>query len=189
MTEQIWWYTARASGIVALGLVAASVMWGLLFSSRLLQDRPSPRWLLDLHRFLGGLAVVFTGLHLVALAADSYVTFGVLDLLVPFASDWNPAAVAWGVVGGYLLVAVQGSSLMMKRLPRKLWKWIHLTSYLMLWMGLIHGLTAGTDATHPLYIAGTTAVVGSTVWLTGFRILTQRKLQPRASPPPIPSEA
>ena len=163
MTEQIWWYTARAGGIVALGLVAVSVMWGLLFSSRLLQDRPSPRWLLDLHRFLGGLAVVFTGLHLVALAADSYVTFGVLDLLVPFASDWNPAAVAWGVVGGYLLVAVQGSSLMMKRLPRKLWKWIHLTSYLMLWMGLIHGLTAGTDATHPLYIAGTTAVVGSTV--------------------------
>lgn len=187
MTEQIWWYTARAGGIVALALAAAAVLWGLLFSSRILRGKPSPKWLMDLHRFLGGLAVFFTGVHLAALMADSYISFSVGDLLIPFASDWKPSAVAHGVVGMYLLVGVQASSLMMKRLPRRLWKWIHLTSYLMLWTGLIHGLAAGTDASHPLYIAGTTLVVGTTVWLTAFRILTQRKL--RAGSAAIPKKS
>ncbi len=179
MSEQIWWYTARASGIVALGLAALAVLWGLLFSTRLLQGKPSPQWLLDLHRFLGGLAVAFTAVHLTALMADSYVNFTLLDFLIPFASDWQPLPVAYGVVGMYLLVAVQGTSLMMKRLPRRVWKWVHLTSYGMLWTGLIHGLTAGTDAAHPLYVIGTTLVVGATVWLTAFRIVTRRKLRPR----------
>lgn len=186
MSGQIWWFAARASGIVALALAAATVLWGLLFSSRVLQGKPSPKWLMDLHRFLGGLAVVFTGVHLAALVANSFITFSLFDLLVPFVSDWNPSAVAWGIVGMYLLVAVQGSSLLMKHLPRKLWRWIHLSSFAMLWTGLIHGLSAGTDAAHPLYIAGTAAVVGATVWLIAFRVLTLRKLRtrnPRSSAP------
>ena len=57
MTEQFWWYVARSSGIVALVLAAASVIWGLLLSTKVLERRPGPRWLLDLHRWLGGCTV------------------------------------------------------------------------------------------------------------------------------------
>ena len=49
MTEQFWWYVARSCGIVALVLAGASVIWGLLLSTKLLEGRPGPRWLLDLH--------------------------------------------------------------------------------------------------------------------------------------------
>ncbi len=185
MSEQIYWYTARSSGIVALVLVTTSVVWGLLFSTRLLQGRPSPKWLLALHRHLGGLAVIFTAVHIAALVADSYVEFGPSEILVPFASEWQPQAVAWGVVAMYLLGAVELTSLLQKRLPRRLWRWVHLSSYLVFWMSIVHGLTAGTDAGTQPYIVGSRIAVLLVVFLSVYRIMTKRtvKLAARRSNP------
>lgn len=175
MSEQLAWYVARASGIVALGISTLAVAWGLLFSTRLLQGRPSPKWLLDLHRFLGGLAVIFVAIHLGGLVADTYVTFGPADLLVPLASAWKPEAVAWGVVAMYLLVAVEGTSLVMKRMPRRWWYGIHLSSYAMFWLAIVHGARAGTDAGHIAYMAGSSAAVLLVVFLTAYRVIAVRK--------------
>jgi hypothetical protein len=96
MNPQLWWQVARAGGLVAYGLLAASTIWGLAVSTRLLGRWPAPGWTLDLHRYLGGLALTFTGIHLADLLLDSYIQFDVLDLLVPFAAAWRPGAVAWG---------------------------------------------------------------------------------------------
>ncbi len=85
MNTQLWWLLARATGFVAWGLLTASVIWGLLLSTRLTRGRPTPAWLTDLHRFLGGAAVVFTALHLGSLVADSYTHFGLAELLIPLA--------------------------------------------------------------------------------------------------------
>ena len=179
MTEQIWWYIARSGGIVALALSGASVIWGLLLGTKLLEGRPGPKWLLDLHKWLGGSAVVFTAIHVIALMLDSYISFGILDVLIPGMSDWNPAAVAWGIVSGWLLIAIQVTSIYMKRLPRRLWKFVHLSSYGMLWTGIIHGAVAGTDTGNPLYIGGVALMALTTVFLTGYRILTAQRRAPR----------
>ena len=90
MNQQLWWYVARSGGIVAWALLAASVLWGLFPSTKVLRGKPRPNWILDLHRFLGGLALIFTGVHVVALILDSYVHFGLTEILVPFASAWHP---------------------------------------------------------------------------------------------------
>ena len=181
MSEQIWWYTARSSGILALVLVTISVIWGLLFSTRLLQGRPSPKWLLSLHRHLGGLSVAFTAVHVAALVADSYVEFGPSEILVPLASTWRPGPVAWGVVAMYLLAAIELTSLMQRRLPRRLWRWIHLSSYALFWMAIVHGATAGTDASTRVYVVMTRVAVLLVVFLTGYRSLTKRRVRRRAS--------
>ena len=173
--ESLWWYVARSGGIVALVLTGLSVIWGLALSTKVMQGAPSPRWLLSLHRWLGGLAVSFTAIHVGALVADSYVQFGPTDILVPFASDWKAGPVAWGIVSMYLLLAVQASSMMMKRLPRKLWNAIHMSSWLLFWTGLIHGATAGTDATNPVYVVITGAMTTLVAFLTGYRILATKK--------------
>ena len=119
MSSQLWWYVARAAGIVSWALVAISVCWGLLLAGRPIPGRAvgwaRPHRLLDLHRYLGALAVVFTGIHVGALIADSYVHFDVVDVLVPFASSWRPGAVAWGVVAVWLLAAVELTSLAKRR--------------------------------------------------------------------------
>lgn len=177
MDPQLWWYTARAGGIVALALTAGSVIWGLLLSTRVLQGRPSGAWLLDLHRFLGGAAVIFTGIHLAGLVADTYVHFGVADLLVPFASDWKTGAVAWGIVAFYLLLAVELSSLVMNRIPRLWWKRIHLTSYILFWTGVLHGALAGTDAGNPVYVGTMVSLIVLVAGLTLYRVLTARKFR------------
>ena len=81
------WEVARAGGIVAWGLATASVVWGLALSTRLAKRRPWPAWLLDMHRFLGALAVVFTVVHVGAVLLDSYTHFSLAAVLVPFVGD------------------------------------------------------------------------------------------------------
>ncbi len=192
MNTQFWWYLSRSSGIIAWALLTASMIWGLLFTTRILKGHPAPKWLLDLHRHLGGLALAFTALHLIALWADSYVEFSVTDLLVPFASDWKPGPVALGVIALYLLAAIEGTSLAMKRLPRKTWRktWrnIHLISYPLFWIATLHGITAGTDATHPAYWAANTLAAAIVVFLTVYRLLAERTAR-RVIPKPADHRA
>lgn len=178
-SEQLWWFVARSSGIVAMVLAALSVIWGLLVSTRVMQGTPSPKWLLAMHRWLGGLTVSFSAVHLVGLVADSYVEFSWLEILVPFASSWKPLPVALGVVTMYLLVAVQATSLAMKRIPRRWWKLIHLSSYGLFWTGLVHGATAGTDAGTSWYVVGSLTLTLLVLFLTVYRVLagkTKRKI-------------
>jgi predicted ferric reductase len=165
------WYVARSAGLVSWGLLALSVLWGLALSTRALGRRPRANWLLDLHRFLGGLAVIFVGVHLVGLVFDSWVEIGLRQMLVPFTSDWNPLAVSWGVVGLYLLAAVELTSLLRSRIPKRWWKGVHMSSYGLYVVATIHMLTAGTDRHSPALlwtVAGTTAAV---VFFTVYRII------------------
>src|SRR5439155_22653243 len=110
MSSTIVWYTARAAGIVAWSLAGASVLWGLAISTRALKGRPRPAWLFDLHRFLGGIAVAFTAIHVGAILLDTYVHFSLVNVVVPFTGTWHSAAVAWGIVAIYVLVAVDLTS-------------------------------------------------------------------------------
>ena len=146
------WYVARASGLVGWGLLTLATLWGLALSTKVFGRRPRPNWLLDLHRMLGGLALVFTGVHVIAILLDTYVHFGLVDVLVPFASKWHPIAVAWGIVAMYLLVAVEVTSLLRSRLPKQLWRRVHYASFPLFVTATMHGLTAGTDTTRTVAI-------------------------------------
>lgn len=175
MSSQVWWFVARSSGIVAWALLSLSVCWGLFISTKAVAKASSPAWLLDLHRFLGGLAVSFTVVHLVGLWADSYVEFGLAELFVPMASEWKPGAVAWGIVALYLLIAVEVTSLAIHRMPRRVWRTVHQLS-LPLWaMATYHGIAAGTDADHELFRLAALAVVNVVAFLAVVLILAARR--------------
>jgi len=193
VSQELWWYTVRATGLVAWLLVTLAVVWGLLLSLRQIpasrrSGLPRPAWMLDLHRFLGGLALVFTGVHVLAIMADSYVQFGLVEVLVPFTSTWHPAAVAWGIVGFYLLVAVEVTSLLRRRLSKRLWRATHFLSFPLFALTTVHALAAGTDrATLPLRLGIIAAAVAVTV-LTFIRI--QQIERPSAGTglrPPVPA--
>jgi hypothetical protein len=139
------WYVARAAGLVSWVLLAAATLWGLALSTKVLGRRPRPNWLLDLHRWLGGTALAFTGVHVVALLADQYIHFGLNEIFIPLASKWHPVAVAWGIVAAYLLVAVEATSLARARLSKRTWHRVHTASFVLFVMATVHGLTAGTD--------------------------------------------
>lgn len=171
MRSQLLWYTTRSTGIVSWALLSTSVLWGLVLSTRALGRRPRPSWVLDLHRFVGGASAIFVAVHVVSIVLDSYVHFGVVDVLVPLASSWHPGAVAWGIVGLYLLLTVEITSLMRKRLSKRVWHAVHLSSFALYVVATVHLLTAGTDRHNALLqwsVITVTALVG---FLTFLRIL------------------
>jgi DMSO/TMAO reductase YedYZ heme-binding membrane subunit len=175
VTSQLWWYTARSGGIVAWALLNASVLWGLVLSTKVFGKRPRPNWVLDLHRFLGGAAVVFTAIHIASIVFDSYVNFGFIDILVPFTSSWHPVAVAWGIVALYLLIAVEVTSLMRKRLSKQMWRATHYASFPLFVLATTHALSAGTDRAALLMRAGAVFTTASVVALTAVRVAGTRR--------------
>ena len=175
MTSQLWWYTARSGGIVAWALLNASVLWGLVLSTKVFGKRPRPNWVLDLHRFLGGAAVVFTAIHIASIVFDSYVNFGFIDILVPLTSSWHPMAVSWGIVALYLLIAVEVTSLMRKRLSKQMWRAAHYASFPLFVLATTHALSAGTDRAALLMRAGAVFTTASVVALTAVRVIGTRR--------------
>jgi len=143
---RLWWYVSRSSGLVAWTLLAASTLWGLALTTRAFAARAGlRRWLLDLHRFLGGLSVAFVAVHVTTVVADGFVSFGLTDVLVPLASSWHPVWVAWGIVAMYLLVAIEVTSLLRRHLPLRLWRSVHALSFVLFAVATVHILLTGPD--------------------------------------------
>ena len=70
--------------------------------------------------------------------------------------------------------AVQGTSLAMKRLPRRGWKVVHLSSYALWVLVAFHMALAGTDATNAAIRVVNVIVIGATISAVGYRSLQAR---------------
>ena len=174
MSSQTWWYVARAGGIIAWALASLTVIGGLQLSTRLVR-KPASSWVLDVHRFLGGLTVAFVAVHMIGLAADQFIGFGPVELLVPFASTYKPAAVALGVIGMYVLIAIELTSLAMKKMPRRTWHAVHLTSFVLFVVATVHGITAGTDRNNAVFQWACLLTAALVLMMTLVRIWSPRR--------------
>lgn len=171
MNNQIWWNLTRASANIAMVLILLTVFWGVLLATRVLKPNDRPAWLRDIHTWMGGLALIFTIIHMLTLIADSYVTFTFVSVLVPYASSWKPLPVSLGILGFYILAAVQITSLMMRKMSRKNWRRIHLLSYVQFVLVMAHTLTSGSDVGKAWYSGITVAIsmVGAAIF--GIRFI------------------
>ena len=165
------WLAARAGGVVAWGLIVASMVWGLLLATKALGRRAQPAALLSMHRFLGALALSFTVVHVLAILVDRFVKFSIVDALVPFASSYRTLPVALGIIGMYLLATIEVTSLVRNRMAPAIWREIHLLSYMLFVVVTVHAVTVGTDTKAILTEAAAFAVgtvagfVGVGLWL------------------------
>ncbi len=111
---------------------------------------------------------------MLALVGDNYTHFTAAHLLVPFASAWEPGSVALGVVAFWMLAAVQVTSWMMKKLPKRLWRAVHMLSYVAFVMVTWHAIAAGTDASSRWYGALTVAMIALATAFGTARVITAR---------------
>jgi DMSO/TMAO reductase YedYZ heme-binding membrane subunit len=91
------------------------------------------------------------------------------------------------IVGGpgpaWSLVAVEATSLAVRRLPRRVWHGIHLVSYLTFWLTTLHAAFAGTDRSQVLYQATAVVSIGAVAWATIYRLTHQKPARgARAAP-------
>jgi predicted ferric reductase len=139
------WYTTRASGTVALVLLTATVVMGILTATRV--GSPAvPRFAIgDLHRRVSLLALVFLAVHVLTAVVDTYVPIGLTSAVLPFTSPYKPLLVGLGTVAFDLLLAVIVTSLLRHRLPAHFWRGVHWLVYASWPVALVHGITIGTD--------------------------------------------
>lgn len=183
---QMLWFLTRASGVVAMVLLALAIADGLIFSGREGGRRLRPAWWMDLHRGLGGYALLFTGLHLVtAYGADIGVS--VAEVLVPNASPESTTAYTLGVVALYAMVVTVFTSWPRRRLRRRLWHVVHVLSIPAAVAVAIHGWQLGTDATAPWYMALMVVLTGLVTYPFVLRlsgIARRRRDEPSPIVPP-----
>jgi len=184
VSDQVWWYATRAAGLMTWSTAVAAVIVGLLLSTRVVKRRSGP-WLLDLHRFLGGLSLLFLIVHMATLTLDSFVDFGLRELFIPGASTWNPEAAAWGIIAAITLGLVEVTSLLRPWINPTMWRTVHMMSIVTVAAGSYHALLGGSDVDNPIIwvVAGSGAV--ATALLIATRLLgTTRSDRSRAAAPP-----
>jgi predicted ferric reductase len=134
-------------------------------------------WVLEGHQTLSVLALIFTGGHMTFTLMNQYVPFSVIDILVPFAAGWRPAAIVLGIVAFYLLALLTFSSWLRPVIGQKAWRAIHYSAFAVWVMALGHGVFAGSDTSVPwvqwMYLLSAAAVG----FLIVFRVLTARPTQ------------
>src|SRR5210317_2407043 len=101
---QVWWYLTRASAMVAWVLLTLTVVWGILLKTRILRGADNPEWLTVTHRYISGLALAMIFTHMGTLLLDEYISFGWTDILVPFATSFEPLAVALGIFAFWAII-------------------------------------------------------------------------------------
>jgi|GEM_PF-81889 len=167
-SSQLLWYLTRATGTVALVLLTATVVLGIVTSVRY----RSPSWpgfaLVELHRRVSLLTVVFLGIHVVTTVADSFAPIGWVSVVVPFSSPYRRLWLGLGTIALDLLLAVAISSLLRTRLDPRLWRSLHWLAYASWPVAVFHAMGTGTDPhltwMTALVAACVLAVAGTGVW-------------------------
>jgi ferric reductase like protein len=140
------WYLTRATGAVALLLLTASVVLGILGAVRF----GSPRWprflTAGLHRNLSLLVLALLAVHILTAALDSFAPIALKDAVVPFLSPYRPFWLGLGAFAFDLLLALTATSLLRRRLGYRTWRAVHWLAYASWPLALVHALGAGTDA-------------------------------------------
>lgn len=178
------WYLTRGSGIVALLVLTASVVLGLLSSGRW-ESRRWPRFVIEgLHRNISLVVLVFLAIHITTTVVDGFVPIGWLDAVVPFRAGYRAVWVGLGALALDCLLAIVITSLLRVRIGAPTWRRVHWLAYLCWPIALAHGLGTGTDTPERwmigLDVASTLAVLSTFSWRVWVRRPT-RRLAPEGS--------
>jgi sulfoxide reductase heme-binding subunit YedZ len=146
VSSQALWYLTRGSGVVALLLLTATTLLGVLSADRWRSERWPRFAVAGLHRNLTLLALVFIGTHVGTTIADSYAPIGVKDVFVPFFSLYRPVWLGLGALALDLLLAITVTSLLRRHIGYRTWRALHWAAYGTWPLALAHGLGSGSDA-------------------------------------------
>lgn len=180
--QAITWDVARAGGFTAYLLLTLSVAVGLALT----MHWQSPRWPriinAELHNFLTLLALVFTGVHVLAALLDPFTAFGLNEVLIPFASHYRPLWMALGIVALYLGLAIGLSTWLRPLIGYAWWRRLHVFTLLCYALVTVHGLATGSDTTSSwgafIYF-GSLALIAILLWM---RLVTPATPRGRSHP-------
>lgn len=169
------WYMSRAAGIVAYLLLSGSVAWGLILTTKIIKDLAPPPAVLAVHNAVSWVAIGLGLLHAVSLMFDSYYTYTVWDLIIPFIGPYRPGWVGLGTLSFYVMVISSVTFTWRNKIGMKTFRLIHYLTFPLYGVVTVHGLMAGTDSSGPaakaLYLSSLLFVL----FLTNYRLMASSK--------------
>jgi sulfoxide reductase heme-binding subunit YedZ len=176
-----FWYASRATGIVALLLLTAVLVLGILINR---QGRlPGlPRFAVTgIHRNLSLLSVAFIAVHVVTAVLDSYVHIPLLSAVVPFASGYERLWLGLGAISVDLMAAMIVTSLLRGRMNRTAWRVVHLLAYASWPLAFAHSLGSSTDLQQGWLLGLAIACAAITAAAVAWRLAHAARQVPRAA--------
>lgn len=144
--QALVWELIRGSGILAYLMLSISTLLGMAISMRALDRFTKRAYVYEGHQSISIVALALTLVHGTTLLLDKYISFSPADILMPFAADWRPVAVALGIISMYIMAIVAGTSYVRRYVGQKTWRIIHYTSFIAWLFAALHGITAGSDS-------------------------------------------
>ena len=145
LSPSAYWYLARGTGAVALVLLTASVVLGIVGSVRFTAPR-WPRFAIDaVHRDVSLLVLVVLAIHIVTSVLDGFAPIRLFDGVIPFVTPYRPLWMGLGTLSFDLLLAIAITSIVRRRLGYRAWRTIHWLAYASWPVAVLHGLGTGTD--------------------------------------------
>ena len=174
-----YWFLSRASGVTAYLLFWASMIMGLLMSTkttRLWSTGPS---FMAIHEFTSILGVLFASFHALILLGDAYIKTDLLHILTPFLMNFGAdgAQTVWvgfGQLGFYALALIVLSFYVRQRITYGVWRWLHFGTFVAYMLVTVHGLLVGSDSQTTFMLSVYAFTNVSILFLTIYRVLLMK---------------
>ena len=142
--DDVLLWLARLIGILGLSLLVLSSVGGVLLASRTAQ-KIKAKWLkgktFKYHRLLSIIGASLFLLHPIPMIfAHQTTAMQWFHIFVPFTAPKQTLLIAIGIMAAYALLIITISSIFIKYMNRRFWRVLHYGTYLVLALGLIHGL-------------------------------------------------
>jgi predicted ferric reductase len=175
------WYAVRVVGFAGYIVLAASVVYGLMLSTKLLDAIAHRPVSFALHKDLSLVGLFLLGLHGLLLLGDASYPFTLRSIIVPFASPYAPLSVGIGQLAFYATAIVTASFYVRRHIGQSVWRIIHYVTFLAFVGGTVHGIMSGTDSGSWWAIAIYLIPTAMALFLTTYRIVVS--VAARLSPP------
>jgi predicted ferric reductase len=166
--DSLPWFAMRLLGFGAYLAMTASVIYGLLMSTRLLDEIAHRPISFALHQDLSSVGLGLAGVHGALLLLDRIVPFTFVQVAVPGLAPYRAPAVALGQLAFTLMLAVVASFYLRRRIGQKTWRTLHYVTFVAFLGATVHGLLSGTDSAQPwaagTYLVSTIVVVSLLVF-------------------------
>ena len=139
------WHLIRLFGWVSYFFFSMSLVFGMLSGMVAFKKEKGLFNLIHMSSSWAGLFSLFG--HILILLISHYQPYTIVEIILPFASHYERLASAMGTIAFFIfLIVLFTSDLLISKMNRSTWNWIHLMVFPAWVLMLLHAIIMGTDS-------------------------------------------